>query len=84
MHRFSGHAARRIANTIRCGQVFNLVAGFQQLLGETGFVEMETVTRRQAGRRILPAGRDSTTGRFSANARRAGIHEHVVFAVRPG
>ncbi len=64
-----GIVAYSLANTVRAGMVFDLVAGFGQLLEEAGFVDIEAVPRDQAGRRILPAGRDTSTGRFSSNVR---------------
>jgi DNA modification methylase len=78
-----GVVAYSLANTIRAGRVFDLVTGVQQLLEDAGFTNIEAVPRRQAGRRILPAGRDVASGRFSTDTRIAGVREHVVFAVRP-
>jgi hypothetical protein len=78
-----GAVAYALANTVRVGTVFDLVTGFQQLLEEAGFTDVEAVPRHQSGRRILPAGRDTRSGRFSGIARSAGVREYVVFATRP-
>jgi hypothetical protein len=78
-----GVVAYSLANTVRSGTVFDLVSGFEQLLEETGFQNVEAIPRRQAGRRILPAGRDIQTGRFSSNTRSAGVREYVIYGTRP-
>ena len=78
-----GVVAYSLANTVRSGMIFNLVSGFEQLLDEAGFQNIESVPRRQAGRRILPAGRDIQTGRFSSNTMSAGVREYVIYGIRP-
>jgi hypothetical protein len=78
-----GAVAYSLANTVRSGRIFDLVSGFGQLLDEVGFQNIEAVPRRQAGRRILPAGRDIQTGRFSSDTRSAGVREYVVYGIRP-
>jgi len=78
-----GIVAYSVANTIREGRVFDLVGGFAELLEEAGFVNVEPVPRSQAGRRILPPGRNVSNGRFSRDSRNAGVREHVIFATPP-
>lgn len=78
-----GLVAYSLANTIRAGRVFDLVAGFSQLLDEAGFTDIRAVPRAQSGRRILPAGRNTFNGRFSSNAHSAGVREYVVLGTRP-
>jgi hypothetical protein len=78
-----GLVAYSLANTVRAGRIFDLVAGFSQLLHEAGFTEVHAVPRQQSGRRILPPGRDTSNGRFSSNVRSAGVREHVVIGKRP-
>ena len=72
-----------LANSVRSGRAFNLVAGFEAMLDEVGFVDISVEARTQEGRRILPAGRNSSTGRFSSSAAHAGVREYVVFGRRP-
>lgn len=78
-----GIVAYSLANTVRSGMIFNLVSGFEQLLEEAGFQNVEAIPRKQAGRRILPAGRDIQTGRFSSNTSSAGVREYVIYGTRP-
>ncbi|MEO3860726.1 hypothetical protein [Acrocarpospora sp. B8E8] len=74
-----GLVAYSVANSVRAGRIFDLVSGFAQLLAEAGFVDVHAVPRVQAGRRILPPGRDPKSGRFSSDPRKAGVREHVVY-----
>ena len=78
-----GRVAYSLANTVRAGRVFNLVAGFGQLLEEAGFKDVRAEPRVQNGRRILPAGRDIASGRFSSDPANAGVREYVVSGRRP-
>ena len=75
-----GAVAYSLANTVRKGRVFDLTAGFGRLLAEAGFTDVHAVPRVQGGRRILPAGRDTRTGRFSSNTQNAGVREYIVYA----
>lgn len=78
-----GVVAYSLANTVRAGRVFDLVGAFHQMITEAGFTDVRTVPRVQEGRRILPAGRNTRTGRFSGNPDSAGVREHVVLGRRP-
>ncbi|WP_214110904.1 hypothetical protein [Acrocarpospora catenulata] len=77
-----GLVAYSVANSVRAGRVFDLVSGFAELLGEAGFADVHALPRVQAGRRILPPGRDVRSGRFSSDAGRAGVREYIVFGQR--
>ncbi|GAA1005880.1 hypothetical protein Aple_040280 [Acrocarpospora pleiomorpha] len=68
-----------VANSVRAGRIFDLAAGLAQLLDEVGFSDVHAVPRVQAGRRILPPGRDARSGRFSSDPRKAGVREYVVY-----
>jgi len=72
-----------VANTVRAGRVFDLAGGFRELLTEAGFTDVRATARVQEGRRILPAGRDPRTGRFTGGAGSAGVREYVVLGRRP-
>lgn len=76
-------AGRSAAAGSRAGRVFNLVAGFGQLLEEAGFKDVRAEHRVQNGRRILPAERDIASGRFSSDPANAGVREYVVSGRRP-
>ncbi|GGS77104.1 hypothetical protein GCM10010176_020360 [Nonomuraea spiralis] len=78
-----GLVAYSVANSVRAGRVFDLAAGFEQLLAEVGFSEIRAIPRAQAGRRILPPGRDPKSGRFSSNVRSAGVREYIVLGRLP-
>jgi len=77
-----GILALAVANSRRRGRRFDLVRAYVELLGEVGFSNIDITTREDGHRRILPAGRDEDTGRFSADARRA-VAERVIVARRP-
>ncbi len=72
-----------VANTVRAGRVFDLAGGFRELLTEAGFTDVHAATRVQEGRRILPAGRNPRTGRFTGGVGNAGVREYVVLGRRP-
>jgi hypothetical protein len=76
-----GVVAYSAANTVRQGQLFDLVKAIAQILTAAGFSSVEIRPRPQAGRRILPPGRDTATGRFAGNTARAGIREYVVYGI---
>ncbi|MFE0148533.1 hypothetical protein ACFWY5_15415 [Nonomuraea sp. NPDC059007] len=78
-----GVVAYSVANSVRAGRVFDLAAGFEQLLLEAGFADVRSTAREQAGRRILPPGRDPASGRFSSDNHSAGIREYIVSGRRP-
>lgn len=78
-----GTVAYSLANTVRAGRVFDLVTAFSQMLSSAGFVDVAVIPRAQGGRRILPAGRNTDTGRFSSDTLSAGVREYVVSALRP-
>ncbi|TDD00574.1 hypothetical protein E1292_28380 [Nonomuraea deserti] len=78
-----GLVAYSVANSVRAERVFDLAAGFEQLLAEVGFSEIRAIPRAQAGRRILPPGRDPKSGRFSSNVRSAGVREYIVLGRLP-
>lgn len=77
-----GVAAYAIANSIRHEKAFDLVGAFAELAQEAGFVEPEVVGRTISTRRILPAGRDLKTGRFSSDFHPA-ITEQALYLRRP-
>ena len=77
-----GVAAYAIANSTRRQKVFDLAAAFAEMAQEVGFIEPEIVERTISKRRILPAGRDLRTGRFSSDFRPA-IKEQALYLTRP-
>jgi len=77
-----GVAAYAIANSVRREKTFDLVGAFSELAEEAGFVEPEVVARTISTRRILPAGRDVLTGRFSSDFQPA-ISEQALYLRRP-
>ncbi len=70
-----------VANSVRHGEIFDLVSAVKEILIDVGFVSVEATPRPQAGRRILPAGRDTNTGRFAGNSARAGVREYIVCGI---
>lgn len=72
-----------VGNSTRAGRVFNLATAIGELLTDAGFASVEIHAREQVPRRILPAGRDTATGRFSSDTR-LGVAEHIVWATRRG
>lgn len=76
-----GVAAYGLANSTRAQREFDLVGSFVELAEEAGFSSVEVVHRQITRRRILPAGRNSTTGRFSSDPV-PGIDERLIFARR--
>jgi hypothetical protein len=77
-----GIASYAIANSTRSATRFDLVGAFCELAEEAGFEDIETIPRSITTRRILPAGRDRTTGRFSSKST-PGIDERIVYMCRP-
>lgn len=77
----SGVVGYAIANSRRDRITFDLVAALAELGEEAGFSQVEVVDRPTDRRRILPAGRDSQTGRFSSDSA-PGLAERVLFMRR--
>jgi hypothetical protein len=80
--RSGGVVAYAVANSTRHGRSFDLVGGTAQLMLEAGFVNTEIRSRSLGDTRILPAARDTVTGRF-ASAGSAGVSERVIYARNP-
>lgn len=79
-----GVVAYDVANSVRQGRDFNLVGAVEDLLTEAGFVDVEQVDRSGGSRRILPAGRDPDSGRFTADGDGVlSVTQCYVIAVRP-
>jgi hypothetical protein len=74
--------AYAVANSVRGGQDFDLVGAITEILRRAGFVRFSVHKRRTTPRRILPAGRDPMTGRFSSSDGPM-MEERVVYASRP-
>jgi SAM-dependent methyltransferase len=77
-----GIVAYAVANSTRRRRTFDLVGGTVELMLEAGFVDVEISARNMGDTRILPAARDTVTGRF-ASAGSAGINERVIYARNP-
>ncbi len=70
-----------MANSVRAGRTFDLVATLGELMSAAGFTSIEIRNRSARGRRILPLGRNVTTGRF-ADVPTGGTVERLVYATR--
>ena len=81
--REGGVVALALANSFRIGREFDLVSAFVEMLTEAGFSDISRVDRSSNGRRILPAGRDPFTGRFTPGSKPSHVREQLVFATRP-
>ena len=77
-----GVVAYAVANSTRRGRPFDLVDGTVQLMLEAQFVNIEISARSIGDTRILPAARDTVTGRF-ASAGSAGVSERIIYARNP-
>lgn len=77
-----GVAVCAIANTRRSGKLFNIVDATAEIMERVGFEEISKKKRPQTGVRILPAGRDPRTGRFSS-AGSAPLTEWILVARKP-
>lgn len=77
-----GRVAYAVANSVRGRRTFDLVGAITEVLRRAGFVRVSVHKRRTTLRRILPAGRDPKTGRFSSSARPA-IEERIIYASCP-
>lgn len=76
-----GIVAYAVANSIRRGRTFRLVDALMELISEFDFDEVHAEPRMNSTRRILPAGRDPKTGRFSSGTNPA-VDEQVIYALR--
>jgi len=76
-----GILAYAIANSIRRGRPFRLADMLSELVSEFAFDKVHAEPRVNSTRRILPAGRDPRTGRFSS-ASNPAVDEHVIYAIR--
>jgi hypothetical protein len=74
--------AYAVAISFRHQRPFDLATGVSELLQRAGFIEIEVKQRRMSSKKILPAGRDVASGRFSSRPT-AGIAEFVVYARNP-
>ena len=74
--------AYAVANSLRGGRTFDLVGAVTEVLRRAGFVRVSVHKRRTTPRRILPAGRDRKSGRFSSSANPA-IDECIIYASCP-
>jgi hypothetical protein len=80
--RSGGTAAYAIANTFRENKEFDLVGAMIDLLRRSGFEGIRWSRRAETARRILPAGRDPNTGRFSSKPGRR-VEERIIYAKKP-
>ncbi len=76
-----GIIAYAVANSFKSGKTFRLVEAMAELIAEFSFKDISVELRRNSVRRILPAGRDPKTGRFSSSSQPA-VDERVIYAVR--
>lgn len=79
--RTGGTAAYAVANTFRNGKEFDLCGAIIELLRRVGFVDIRWNRRAGTARRILPAGRDPDTGRFSSRKGRR-VDERIIYATK--
>jgi hypothetical protein len=70
------------ADTTRRERAFRLGRAVSELLVSVGFEDVERRSRLADGRRILPARRDVSTGRFASSGQ-LGARECVVVGTRP-
>lgn len=79
-----GVAVYAMADSHRRGHKFELVATMCDILRTAGFKNVQAKPRPTSNRRILPAGRDPLTGRFSSNPDDSTtVTEHLIVARRP-
>ena len=82
--RSEGKVVYAVADSQRRGKPFPLVATVSELLRKAGFEDIQVETRLTGHRRILPAGRDPSTGRFSSKPSDiTPLTEKFIFAQRP-
>jgi hypothetical protein len=75
-----GVAAYAVANSFRDGEVFPLAAALSNLMRSIGFRSVQIVPRQSSHRRILPAGRDINSGRFTSSKTTVEVEEMIVYA----
>jgi hypothetical protein len=80
--RSGGTIAYAVANSTRLARTFDLVDAVVELMRRAGFTAVVPYARRQTARRILPAGRHPTTGRFSTRHERM-VDERIIYGHRP-
>jgi DNA modification methylase len=78
-----GTVAYLIGNSHRRGRTFDLVSAIAELMSETGFKDIAIFNRPTSMRRILPAGRDPVTGKFSSRCRKPAVTERIISADKP-
>lgn len=76
-----GVIAYGVANSFRQGRIFPLVEAIAELIAEFRFEDIVIEKRSNSVRRILPAGRDPKTGRFSS-ASHPAVDEQVIYAMK--
>jgi DNA modification methylase len=79
--RSGGVIAYGVADSFKQGRTFRLVEAIAELMAEFSFNDITVEPRRNSNKRILPAGRDPRTGRFSSSPQPA-IDEQVIYAVK--
>ena len=79
-----GVIAYAVGDTTRSGSRFRLVGAFREIIEEAGFQRISIVSRRGSHRRILPAGRNLITGRFTSTQLSASVYEKVIYATKCG
>ena len=79
-----GVAVYAMADSHRQGRKFELVAATCDILRTAGFKDVQAKPRPTSSRRILPAARDPSTGRFSSDPDNAtAVTEQLIVARRP-
>ena len=71
-----GVVAYAVASSFRDGHDFDLTRACREMMSTAGFENIQTVHRSVRGRRILPVGRDRSSGRFSGTAE-AGVQREI-------
>lgn len=79
--RSGGVIAYGVANSFKQSRTFSLVESIAELIDQFNFKGITVEPRRNSSKRILPAGRDQRTGRFSSSPQPA-IDEQVIYAVK--
>jgi SAM-dependent methyltransferase len=77
-----GVACYAIADSVRREGVLELTRALCELVERSGLKVMRVLPRRTSHRRILPAGRDPQTGRFSSSSGMAGVPEQIIIAMK--
>ena len=71
-----------VADSYRNATTFPLTDLFGEIMQEVGFQEVTTKARQGSHRRILPAGRDPNTGKFSAS-HSPTVTERIISSRKP-